>query len=91
MAVKEAFHNVIKHSHATEVSMRMTFANGELEISIQDNGAGFDPASKTDGNGLVNMKQRLANIGGQCVIESQAGKGTIVRFQLVVPVLEKIS
>lgn len=91
MAVKEAFHNVIKHSHATEVSMRMTFANGELEISIQDNGAGFDPASKTDRNGLVNMKQRLANIGGQCVIESQAGKGTTVRFQLVVPVLEKIS
>ena len=90
MAVKEAFHNVIKHARATEVSMRITFANGELEISIQDNGAGFDPASKTDGNGLVNMKQRMTNIGGNCVIESQPGKGANVRFQLVVPVLEKI-
>jgi signal transduction histidine kinase len=91
MAVKEAFHNVIKHSRATEVSMRMTFANQELEISIQDNGAGFDPADKTDGNGLVNMKQRLGNIGGQCLIDGQGGKGTNIRFRLVVPMLEKIS
>jgi len=90
MAVKEAVHNVIKHAHASEISMHMTFTNGELDISIQDNGGGFEPATPTNGNGLPNMKQRLANIGGQCVVESQPGKGTTVRIRLLVRSLEKI-
>jgi signal transduction histidine kinase len=91
MAVKEAIHNIIKHAHASEISMRVTFANGELDISIQDNGGGFEPASKTEGNGLTNMKQRLANIGGKCAVESQPGKGTTVRMHLLVRSLEKIA
>lgn len=90
MAVKEAIHNIIKHAQATEISMRVTFADGELDISIQDNGSGFEPANPTDGNGLPNMKKRLANIGGQCVIESQPGRGATVRIHLLVRSLEKI-
>ncbi len=91
MAVKEAIHNVIKHAHATEIFMRVTFAAGELDIAIQDNGAGFDPAIRTEGNGLPNMKQRLSDIGGQCAIESQPSQGTTVHIHLPVPMLEKIS
>jgi len=91
MAVKEAIHNIIKHAHASEISMRVTFAHGELDISIQDNGGGFEPAGKTEGNGLTNMKQRLANIGGKCAVESQPGKGTTVRMHLLVRSLEKIT
>lgn len=89
MAVKEAIHNVIKHAHAKGVSMRMTFTSGTIEILLQDDGAGFQPASPTEGNGLANMKQRLANIGGECVISSEPGKGTTVRIQLLVRALEK--
>ena len=91
MAVKEAIHNVIKHARASEIALRVTFAGGRLDISIQDNGVGFEPAGMTDGNGLPNMKQRLSNLGGQCLIESQPGKGTIVRIHLDVRPLEKIS
>jgi signal transduction histidine kinase len=84
MAVKEALHNVIKHAQASEISMRVTFAQGVLEISIQDNGRGFDPALRTEGNGLANMKQRLAILGGLCAIESQPGQGTRVQIRLPV-------
>ena len=91
MAVKEAIHNAIKHSQATEIFMRITFTQGKLEISVQDNGTAFNPAKKSDGNGLVNMKQRLANIGGSCLIESEPDKGTAVCIQLVVPKLEKLT
>jgi signal transduction histidine kinase len=82
MAVKEAIHNVIKHAHASELSMHMTFTGGVLAISVQDNGAGFETATETGGNGLANMKQRLASIGGQCTVESQPGKGTTVCVHL---------
>jgi signal transduction histidine kinase len=51
---------------------------------------GFEPTIKTDGNGLPNMMQRLENIGGQCVIESQPGKGATVSIHLEVRSPEKI-
>jgi signal transduction histidine kinase len=82
MAVKEAIHNVIKHAHASGISMRITFTDEVLEISIQDDGCGFEPSNQTAGHGLSNMKHRLANIGGKCVIESQPGKGSTVRIRL---------
>jgi signal transduction histidine kinase len=85
MSVKEALHNAIKHSKATEVTIRMTFTDGVLDISIHDDGAGFQPADKVGGHGLNNMKQRLANIGGKCFIESSPGQGTTVRIRLTIP------
>jgi len=90
MAVKEAIHNAIKHAHASEISISITFTNDVLEISIQDNGRGFKPGVPTDGNGLSNMRQRLASIGGQCSVESQPGAGTTMRIHLLVRSLEKI-
>ena len=91
MAVKEAIHNIIKHAHATEISVRMAFAEGVLDVTIQDDGRGFDAATAVDGNGLPNMRKRLANIGGQCSVESRPGQGTTVHIHLRVPTLEKIS
>jgi signal transduction histidine kinase len=82
MAVKEAVHNVIKHAHATEVAIRLAFADGFLNIWVEDNGAGFQPVATSGGHGLSNMKKRLTNIGGHCFIESQPGKGTTVRMRL---------
>ena len=90
MAVKEAIHNIIKHARASEISMKVTFTNGALDISIRDDGQGFQIVNQTDGNGLTNMKRRLAGIGGQCTIESQPGEGTTVHIHLEVRLLEKI-
>lgn len=82
LAVKEAVHNIIKHARASEVTIRMAFAGDFLDVSVQDDGTGFQPAENIPGNGLSNMKQRLQNIGGACFVESKPGQGTTVRMRL---------
>jgi signal transduction histidine kinase len=84
MAVKEAVHNIVKHARATEVTMRITFEKDFLNVSIQDDGVGFQPDGKAGGNGLSNMKERLASIGGACFIESKPGRGTTVQMRLTI-------
>ncbi len=84
MAVKEAVHNVIKHASAQEITVRINYADGFLNISIADDGRGFKPASEPSGNGLNNMKQRLNQAGGQCFVESAPGCGTTVRMRLLI-------
>src|SRR5205823_3733585 len=47
-----------------------------LSVVIEDNGKGFDPTAATqERNGLANMKQRMNELGGTCVVTSQPGKG----------------
>jgi len=83
MAVKEAVHNVIRHAKATEVTVGMVFEGGVLGITVLDNGCGFQPEGEFSGNGLTNMRRRLGDIGGSCVIESHPGQGTTVGMRLV--------
>lgn len=83
LSVKEALHNVVKHAHATEVWLRVKLAKDALEFVIEDNGRGF--ATVPDdalADGLRNMRERLAELGGKCSIESRPGAGTSIRFEL---------
>jgi signal transduction histidine kinase len=91
MAVKEAVHNIIKHAKATEINIRMSFSENYLEVSVQDDGVGFNPApaDKSRGNGLTNMQQRLAGIGGRCTMVSRPGQGTTVQLRLAIKRLDK--
>jgi signal transduction histidine kinase len=82
MAVQEAVHNVIKHAGAAEVTITIEFTNDLLAITVRDDGRGFQPADNSIGNGLANMKQRLSDIGGGCIIESRPGKGTTVQMRV---------
>ena len=82
LAVKEAVHNIIKHAGASEVTIRMMFTDGELDVSINDDGSGFQPTDNLSGHGLSNMRQRLQKIGGRCFVESSPGHGTTVRMRL---------
>ncbi len=84
MAVKEAIHNVIKHAHASEVRLRIALETSALNISIHDDGCGFDPATCPAGNGLGNLKRRLHASGGSFTIESRPGAGTKVSLRLPV-------
>jgi signal transduction histidine kinase len=85
MAVKEAVHNVIKHAMASEVKITVEFTGQLLTVCIQDDGCGFKPSNNIAGNGLGNMKRRLADVGGSCSIESCPGRGTMVRLGLTLP------
>jgi signal transduction histidine kinase len=89
MAAKEAVHNVIKHARASLVTMRVTYSDMLLTVSIQDDGCGFDVAGTPPGNGLVNIRRRLADIGGSCLIESWPGRGTTVQMRLIVRPLQE--
>jgi signal transduction histidine kinase len=89
MAVKEAVHNVIKHARVSEVEIDVEYSANLLAVSIHDNGCGFEPAGHVPGNGLDNMKRRLADIGGRCSIESCPGRGTTVRLCLTIAPADK--
>lgn len=88
LAVKEAINNSAKHAQATRILIRIIIHETTLEVLISDNGNGFmAPASdetngkaKRTGHGLVNMRERLRSIGGQCEINSEPSQGTTVRF-----------
>jgi signal transduction histidine kinase len=94
LAFKEALHNAVKHSQTTEVHIRMTIDAHGFTLCLEDKGCGFqpeqwderalDPYRPGSGNGLANMRQRLAEIGGHCEIKSVPAQGTLVEF--VVPV-----
>jgi glucose-6-phosphate-specific signal transduction histidine kinase len=85
LAVKEVLHNVVRHAHASEVRVTFALRDGVLEIAIADNGQGFDPSTPVEGNGLENLRQRLAGIGGRCEIQAQPGTGATVRLVLPLP------
>jgi signal transduction histidine kinase len=82
LGVKEALNNAVRHSRANEVVFRISLAAGELNVTITDNGCGFDPAAPGEGNGLANLRERLAGLRGRCAIDSRAGAGTTVLLAL---------
>ena len=83
LAAREAVHNAVKHAAAHTVSLTLAADAGRLALSIVDDGRGFDVAAASgqpDHDGLDNMRKRLAEIGGSCVIQSTPGSGTRVTF-----------
>ncbi|HWI56476.1 MAG TPA: ATP-binding protein, partial [Bacillota bacterium] len=88
LAVKETLNNVVCHANASEVEFGIAVAESALEIVIADNGKGFDASVPSEGNGLKNLRGRLAKLGGRCVVESHPGGGTNMSIRLPLPVLE---
>jgi ligand-binding sensor domain-containing protein/signal transduction histidine kinase len=89
LVVHEALTNILKHSQASKVRFTVAGSGSDIAMVVADNGVGFDqvsgvanPASVTAGfgNGLGNMRQRIAEMGGSFRLESQRGAGTTVRF-----------
>ena len=71
LAVKETLHNIVKHSQAQEVTIKMEL-NKNLVIVLQDDGVGFDRGNvRPFANGLLNMEQRIRELGGVLKIESR--------------------
>src|ERR1022692_808871 len=84
MVTKEALNNVLKHSRASEVHLRLTVQDGVLEIQVEDNGQGFETATTAASrrSGLANMRQRTQLIGALLLVESRLGKGSSIRIQM---------
>lgn len=74
LSVKETLTNIRKHAQATQVVITIESEEQRLHLKIQDNGRGIDlGALRKFGNGLSNMKKRMQNIKGECIIENNNG------------------
>ncbi len=81
LAVREALSNALKHAKCTEVWLRIKLGRTAVTLSIQDNGQGFEPAqTAAGGNGLDNLRARMAESGGRVEMTSAPGKGTTVNL-----------
>jgi PAS domain S-box-containing protein len=79
--VQESLNNVAKHAEASHVWLSLHLAGDDplLDLRVQDNGLGFDPAVVPGaGLGLGQMRERVSTLGGTLQIESQPGEGTTV-------------
>ncbi len=82
LVAREALNNVVKHSAASEVRIAVQRREGSLELSIQDNGRGFDPGVVHAGAmGLTGMRRRIESLGGKFRLESAAGAGTRINVK----------
>jgi len=81
LIVKEALHNVIKHSHATWCQLTMNITNDILIIIVADNGKGLEHNKGNEwGNGMRNMNKRTNQVGGTVTIDGKTG--TVLKFEI---------
>jgi signal transduction histidine kinase len=87
--ILEALQNTAKYARASCATVALRGPDGRLEFTVTDDGAGFDPATVTDGSGLQGMADRLAAVGGGLQVLSAPGLGTTISGTL--PVAELAS
>lgn len=80
--IQESLNNIIQHSKATKVWLKIIKSENILIFNIKDNGVGFDTTTDKAGNGLVNLKERCKIINANLKITSKPNKGTEVYISL---------
>ncbi len=76
--IQESINNALKHSKATKVSVQVLCQKEAIEITVRDNGIGFDETQMSLGNGLNNLKKRAKELNGEILVTSQLKEGTTV-------------
>jgi signal transduction histidine kinase len=80
---QEAINNITKHAAATEASMIISCLDKMIFLTITDNGKGFEMDNKDiKGDGIMNIKQRVELLKGECRISSTPGKGTQINIKI---------
>jgi signal transduction histidine kinase len=79
--VQEALNNCARHAQATTVQVSVRGENGQILLNVQDDGSGFDP-QRVRGLGLLGMEERVRHLGGEFVIDSRPGRGTLLHITL---------
>jgi signal transduction histidine kinase len=83
LITKEIVHNSVKHSKATHIRISCRVKNNCLHFSVTDNGKGFDPVTKKEGNGMRNINKRVMELGGSLFFETSEN-GTHISYQIPV-------
>lgn len=84
---QEALTNVARHAQATEVTVTLSQVGDDICLEVRDNGRGFDTSAPPrheprSGLGLVGMRERVALIRGELLVESQPGRGSHITVRL---------
>ena len=87
LAFKEVLNNIVKHATAHEVQLTLSVEPRQFRLVVRDDGCGLpaEPVQAADANGLRNMRERLARLGGECRVASTPGQGTMVEFVMPAP------
>jgi two-component system, NarL family, sensor histidine kinase LiaS len=82
--VQEAFANAVKHAQPTRIVLRLCRQDGQVAVTVTDDGGGFEVARAEErhGLGLGLMRERVAELGGELQLDSTPGQGTRVRVLL---------
>lgn len=84
--VREAIINAQKHSLTRSLRFRLSARPDGLMAEVQDYGKGFDPSrTSKKGVGLLSMRTRARALGGECLVQSEIGRGTTVQVYLPLP------
>ena len=78
-ALREILSNVVRHSQASAVQINVGLRENLVEVVVRDNGVGFIP-NIGPGRGLRNLASRARDLGGDCTIKSEIGRGTMVTW-----------
>jgi signal transduction histidine kinase len=86
-SLQEALSNVVRHAGASAVSIRLSTLNGEVVLSVEDNGRGFAPTaveivSRQAGIGLTGMRERISALNGSVTLEAPPNVGASVTVRL---------
>ena len=85
LAVKEALHNAVRHTGATEVNLRVELLRQELRVTIADNGTGLTGEAVARSDGLANLQTQMHEIDGTAQLISTAGGGTCIVLTVQLP------
>ena len=80
--VQEQLNNIIRHSQAKNVSISIFAKNDEVQLTIQDDGMGFDVSKPSKGIGLFNIASRAKQFNGETQIKSAVGQGCLISITL---------
>jgi signal transduction histidine kinase len=81
----EALQNTAKHAHARQVAVSVEVRDGEIVLTVRDDGVGFDATAVTAGSGLSGLLERMAAVGGVVTVESRPLEGTVTTCRAPLP------
>jgi PAS domain S-box-containing protein len=79
---QEAFSNILKHAHATSVSVRLRYTQHKIIVSISDNGVGALEPQEPAGIGLIGLRERIGFLGGELDFQASPGKGMLIKASI---------
>ena len=79
---QEALANVARHSHARRVDISLVYNGDSVQLSLSDDGCGFEAGLKSQGMGLRSIRERVSSIHGTVQIQSAPGHGTRILVQV---------